>query len=208
MGHSGGRLSPYWTHAVPAAQAKQPIAGFGFQCLLHCKWVRGCFHIQHVLFSLYISLLQRLIICRLTKAHQLQFSWQHTAWVGSLLSILAFPSRHDPVCGKGPRQRDGEFTSGRVLIFIRFTAWRISGCRLNNCLPFEVIRSPGPWYTVGSTAALSQGPMTCWTSPLADPPCSSGSKPLPPRIQTSEGAADVCLPARFRLLCLSFRLLN
>lgn len=33
--------------------------------------------------------------------------------------MLTFPSRRDTVCGKGPRQKDGEFTSGRVIILIR-----------------------------------------------------------------------------------------
>lgn len=81
-----------------------------------CESVAGCFY---VFVFLYVSLLQRQIVCRLSKVFQLQFSWQSTVWVGLPLCILTFPSRHDTVCGKRPRQKDGEFTSGRVIILIR-----------------------------------------------------------------------------------------
>ncbi len=39
-------------------------------------------------------------------------------WVGFLLCILTSPSRLDAVCGEGPGENDGEFTSGRVIILI------------------------------------------------------------------------------------------
>lgn len=66
-----------------------------------------------------VPLLRRQIVCRLSKVFQRQFSWQSTVWAGLPRRIRTFPSRHDTVCGKRPRQKDGEFTSGRVIILIR-----------------------------------------------------------------------------------------
>lgn len=95
--------------------------------------------------------------------------------------------------------------------FDPFTAWRISSCRLDYCLPFEVIRSLGPWYTVYSTAPLSQGPMTCWTSPsqilrLHAVQSRSLLESRPQR--EAVGAAGVCLPACFRVTKKNIILLN
>ena len=86
--------------------------------------------------------------------------------------------------------------------FDPFTAWRIRSCCLDYCLPFEVIRSLGLWCGVYSTAPLSQGPMTHWTSPsriLCLHTVQSRSLLESGPQWEAVGGADVCLSAWFRV---------
>lgn len=114
--------------------------------------------------------------------------------------MSGFTALHINFSSQTANKNNVEIIGGRVLILIRFTAERISSCRLNRCLPFEVIRSLGPWYSYPKAPWPSElPPHTSHISILykAAPSLSSLNPDLRgwPRV----GGADACFAAWFRV---------